>query len=343
MYLKSINHFLSLLHPFTISNNSRTSTPIVQIEVVNEEGIIGYGESSLPPYLNESQESVSGFLNGLDLSGFRSADGLDMVLDYVMNRAEGNYFAKAGLDIALHDLFGKINKVPVWKMLGSDPSTMPPTSFTLGMASEEVLEQKVKESDRFSILKVKLGGDDDKAIINTIRRFSSKPIYVDANQGWKEPGYALEMISWLEDQGVVLIEQPLAKGMREEQAWLFARSPLPLIADESCQRLEDIPDLVGLFSGINIKLMKCGGLREARKMISLSRDLGLKIMIGCMNESSCAILAAASLAPFCDYVDLDGPFLINNNPFLDPEIREGKILLPDRPGLGLIPIYHSES
>jgi L-alanine-DL-glutamate epimerase-like enolase superfamily enzyme len=327
---------IELLHPFSIAVNSRTSTPTVQTKI-EMGGIIGYGEASLPPYLGETQESVFDFLGGIDISGFDESSSLDSVLDYIMNKGDGNSFAKASLDIALHDLFAKKINKPLYQELGSDPKLMPPTSMTLGMDSEEILEKKVEEAHPFSILKVKLGGENDRAIIHTIRRFSSKPLFIDANQGWTDNSSALEMIYWLADQGAMIIEQPLPKTMKKEQAWLHERSPLPLIADESCQNISDIPDLQGLFSGINIKLMKSGGLREARKMISLARYLKFKVMMGCMNESSCAVMAAASLAPLCDYVDLDGPFLIKNNPFEDPEIREGKIILSNRPGLGLIP------
>jgi len=335
MKLSFKNYFLELIHPFSISSNTRTETPIVLTQL-ESRGLIGYGEASLPPYLEESQESVNQFLKGLDFSRMDDTVPIDTILDFI-NTGYGNAFAKASLDIAIHDLFGKIQNKPLYKTLGSNPERMPITSCTLGMASEELLEQKVREAERFSVLKVKLGGAEDKAIIRTIRKFSSKPLYIDANQGWSDPIHALDMITWLSDQGALLIEQPLPKGMRSEQAWLYDRSPLPLIADESCQNESDISGLKGLFSGINIKLMKCGGIREGLKMIHTARNLDMKIMIGCMNESSCAIMAAAALAPQCDYVDLDGPFLIKNNPFEDPEIREGKIVLSERPGLGLIP------
>lgn len=335
MQISFKKYSLELIYPFSISLNTRTETSIVLVEI-EKDGFLGYGEASLPPYLPETQESVIEFLRGLNFSGIDQANSSE-VLNFIDNSVSGNAFAKASMDIALHDLYAKIEGKPLYKVLGSDLETMPYTSCTLGMADQETLEKKVEEAERFKILKVKLGGAQDREIIKTIRRLSSKPLFIDANQGWENPFWALEMIEWLKDQGVVLIEQPMPKTLIKEQEWLYSRSPLPIIADESCQNESDISRLQGLFSGINIKLMKSGGIREAFKMIQSARKLGMKIMIGCMNESSCGIMAAAALAPLCDYVDLDGPFLIKNNPFEDPEIREGKIILSHEPGLGIKP------
>ncbi len=326
---------LRLIHPFSISVNTRTETPVVFIEIISER-LIGYGEASLPPYLSESQNSVIEFLTKVNLSKFTLDDPISQVLDYIEQISPENYAAKSAIDMAVHDLWGKKRGKALYELVGSNPQSMPLTSCTLGMATEALMDQKIKEADKFKILKIKLGGEKDREMVEWIRRRSDKPLYIDANQGWKSPGQALDMIEWLSNKNVVFIEQPLPKGMIEEQAWLLSRSPLPLIADEACQTSQDIAGLVGLYSGINIKLMKCGGIREAGKMIAEGRSRDMKIMIGCMNESSCAVLAAAALAPKCDYVDLDGPFLIENNPFQDPIIQDGKIVLKDIPGIGLV-------
>lgn len=184
-------------------------------------------------------------------------------------------------------------------------------------------------------MKVKLGRDNDKEIIAAIREVSSLPIAVDANQGWTDKEYALDMIHWLQEQGVVMIEQPMSKLQLDDIAWLTEQSPLPIFADESVQRLSDVEMMKGVFSGINIKLMKCTGMREAWKMVTLARALGLKVMIGCMTETSCAVSAAAQLSPVADFADLDGNLLISNDCFAGMKIVQGKITLNDLPGIGV--------
>ncbi|NCC45564.1 MAG: dipeptide epimerase, partial [Bacteroidia bacterium] len=202
--------------------------------------------------------------------------------------------------------------------------------------TEEVVRLKTKEASPYNVIKVKLGRDEatDKMMINTIRSVTDTAICIDANQGWKDKHYALDMIHWLNERGVTMIEQPMSKFMLEETAWLTERSPLPVIADESCQRLTDIPKLKGAFHGVNIKLMKCTGMREAREMISLAKALHMRIMIGCMTETSCAISAAAQLAPETEWADLDGNLLISNDVFDGMKIVNGKITLFDKPGIG---------
>ncbi len=326
--------YLQLIHPFTISSNSRTFTPIVFI-TLESDGLIGFGEASLPPYLPDNQENVIEFLQSLNLQKFHLETPVENVLDYIFRVEPDHFPAKAALDMALYDLYGKKENKPLYKIFNSLPDLMPETSCTIGIDSEEIIKQKVEELERFCVLKVKLGTEEDKNIIQTIRKITNKPIYIDANQGWKTSKEALEKIEWLYDQNIVMIEQPMPKNMILDQQWLHERSPLPLIADEDCQGIQDIEGLNGRYSGFNIKLMKCGGLREAQQMIELGREASFKIMIGCMNESSCAVMAAATLAPKADWVDLDGPFLIQNNPFEDPEIKNGKIVLKDSPGIGL--------
>ncbi|MGC9151564.1 MAG: enolase C-terminal domain-like protein [Microbacter sp.] len=328
-----------LKHPFTISGYSRTSTPIVLTQVTYD-GITGYGEAAMPPYLGESQASVMAFLQKVNLRQFNNPFELDDILTYVDSIAINNTAAKASVDIALHDLVGKLMGQPWYAIWGYTASKAPVTTFTIGIDTEEVVRQKTKEAAPYKVLKVKLGMDEvtDKMLINTIRSVTDKPIRVDANQGWKDKHYALKMIEWLADRNVEFVEQPMPKHDLDDMAWLTEQSPLPTIADESCQRLEDIPRLKDVFDGINIKLMKCTGMREANKMISMAETFGMKLMIGCMTETSCAISAAAQLAPKMDYADLDGNLLLANDCFTGMKVIDGKITLNDQPGIGAKPL-----
>lgn len=196
---------------------------------------------------------------------------------------------------------------------------------------------KTKEcADRFNILKVKLGRDNDKEMIETIRSVTDLPIAIDANQGWKDRVYVLDMIHWLKEKGIVMIEQPMPKEQLDDIAWVTQQSPLPVFADESLQRLSDVPGLKGAFTGINIKLMKCTGMREAWKMVTLAHALGMRVMVGCMTETSCAISAASQFSPLVDFADLDGNLLISNDRFKGVEVMKGKITLNDLPGIGVV-------
>ena len=198
-----------------------------------------------------------------------------------------------------------------------------------------VREKTLEVDGRFNMLKAKVGVDGDKETILAIRDVTSVPLAVDANQGWKDRFEALDMIYWLRDQGVVMVEQPMPVARLDDLAWLTERSPLPVFADESVQRLSDVLSLKGVFSGINIKLMKCTGLREAHKMVEVARALGMKVMLGCMTETSCGISAAAQLSPAVDFADLDGNLLITNDRFCGVTVEDGRLVLPDRPGIGV--------
>jgi L-alanine-DL-glutamate epimerase-like enolase superfamily enzyme len=211
---------------------------------------------------------------------------------------------------------------------------MPVTSFTIGMDTPEIVEQKVREAADFAVFKVKMGSKDDARVLETVRSLTKRPVRVDANEGWILRD-ALDRLDWLQKMGVELVEQPLPSHQHKEMCELKKRSPLPLFADESVARADDIPRLAEAFDGINIKLMKCGGVGEALRMIHVARAHGMKIMLGCMVESSLAITAAAHIAPLVDHVDLDGNLLITNDPFVGAEIRDGKLALPSEPGLGV--------
>lgn len=326
---------LQLKHVFTVATYSRTTTPDVQVEI-EYDGVTGYGEASMPPYLGESVESVMAFLKKVNLEQFNDPFQLEDILAYVDGIMPGNTAAKASVDIALHDLVGKLLNAPWYKIWGLDKEKTPSTTYTIGIDTAEVVKEKTLEvADKFNILKVKLGRENDKEIINAIRSVSQLPIAVDANQGWKDKYQALDMILWLKEQGIVMIEQPMPKTQLDDIAWVTQQSPLPIFADESLQRLSDIPKIKGAFSGINIKLMKCTGMREAWKMVTLGRALGMRVMVGCMTETSCAVSAAAQLSPAVDFADLDGNLLISNDLFKGMEVVKGKITLNDLPGIGI--------
>ena len=336
MKLRCKPYTLNLRHPFTIARGSRTQQANVLVEI--EDGSdIGYGEAAPSGRYGEDQESVLKFLGRVDLVAFKDPFQLEDILSFVDVLAPGNESAKAAIDIALHDLIGKKLKIPLWKLWGLNPDKTPVTSFTIGIDTPEIIEEKIREAQEFPVLKVKVGVPDDEEIIRTIRKFTDKPLRVDANEGWKSKELARDKILWLENQGVELVEQPLPAQDIEGIAWLRNHIHVPIIADESIRTLHDLPELRGVYDGINIKLMKCGGVRQALKMIHAARAMSLKIMLGCMIESSVAIAAAAHISPLVDYADLDGNLLITNEPFTGLKQTSGKIILPSEPGLGIKP------
>lgn len=328
---------LQLKHTFTIASNSRTTTPVTLVEI-EYDGVTGYGEASMPPYLGESHQTAANFLSKIKLDGFSSPFLLEDILAYVNVIEAGNYAAKAAVDIALHDLVGKLIGQPLFRLWGLDPEKTPSTSFTIGIDEPDVVREKVKEAAPYNILKVKLGRGNDREMINTIRSVTDKPLCVDVNQGWKDKYLALDMIHWLKEKGVVFVEQPMSKdrSVWEDMAWLTENSPLPTIADEALQTVDDVLPLKGIYSGINIKLMKCGGLRAARKMITIARAMDMKVMIGCMTATSCAISAASQISPLVDWADLDGNLLISNDVFEGVKVIKGKVTLNEKPGIGAV-------
>jgi muconate cycloisomerase len=292
----------------------------------------------MPPYLGESIESVTKFLGQLDLAQFTDPFRIEEILAYVDSVAPDNRAAKASVDIALHDLLGKIMGQPWYKIWGLSPEKAPNTSFTIGIDTAEVVRQKVDEAAPYKVLKVKMGLDNDKELVEIIRSKTDRPICVDANQGWNSKEQALEMCHWLKERNCLFVEQPFPKEMIDETAWLRERSPLPIIADEFLQRLPDVMRAKDAYDGINIKLMKSTGMHEAYKMAVLARSLGMKVMLGCMTETSCAISAAAQLSPMVDWADLDGNLLISNDCFDGVKIVDGKVTLYDLPGIGVKPL-----
>lgn len=328
---------LELKHVFTVAVSTRTTTPVVLTQI-EYDGVVGYGEASMPPYLGETQESVMAFLSRVDLSKYENPFELERILGDVDAITSDNTAAKASVDIALHDLVGKIMGQPLYNIFGYEKDKTPMTSFTIGIDKPDVVRQKVKEAEEYKVLKVKLGRDNDKEMIETIRSVTNKPLTADANQGWKDKFQALDMIHWLKDKNVLFVEQPMHKDMVDDNAWITEHSPIPIITDEACKRFGQVAKMKGVYHGINIKLMKCTGLREANKMIALARGLGMKVMIGCMTETSCGITAAAHLTPAVDWADMDGALLIKNDAFKGMTVVNGKIVLPEKPGIGIVPV-----
>lgn len=334
MHADHIEFNLELKHPFAISRFSRTNTPLLLLKLTYE-GVEGYGEASMVPYLGESYATAEAFLAKVNWRRFTDPFDFPEIIAYLDSLDTGSPAIKAAIEIALNDINGKLLQKPCYKIYGANPAKMPFTSYTIGIDTPEIIKEKVADAKGFKVLKVKLGSENDREIIQTIRSVSDLPLYIDANQGWNDRKKAIELIYWLHNEGAVLIEQPMDKADLDGNAWLTARSPIPILADEAVQRLADIDKLKGAYHGINIKLMKSGGMYEAHQMILKARTYGMKVLIGCMSETSIATLAGIALAPLCDWADLDGPYLTKNNPFDTPQLDNGRYILEDLPGLGL--------
>lgn len=324
---------LAFKHPFALAAGTRTHTPSVIVKI-KQDDFTGYGEATLPPYLPETQDSVIEFISTIKLGDINSSDDFAAAI-HIIQKPSDNFSAKASLDIALHDLWAKKNNISVKKLLAITHGETPYCTYTIGMDTPEKIAEKVKEAEDFHILKVKLGGQHDKEIIKTIRSVTNKPLCIDANQGWKQKEVALEMINWLATQNILFVEQPMPKQQWDNMYWLQEQSPLPLIADESFQTIQDMEKSARCFRGINIKLMKCGGISQAKIILEKAKEHDLKILIGCMSESSCGVLAAAALQQAADWVDLDGPLLISNDPFAGVIYANGCIELNNTCGLGI--------
>jgi L-alanine-DL-glutamate epimerase-like enolase superfamily enzyme len=328
---------LQLRHTWTTVMSSSSFRDVVQVRI-HRDGQTGIGEGAPIPRYHETAtsalraiESVRRLLEHDDPSQFVP------LLAEVGKRLPGEWAAKAAIAGAIADWLGQKLGVPLYRYFGLDPQATPVTTMSIGIDSPEMTKQKVLEAADFPVLKIKVGLDTDEATIAAVRSVTSKPLRVDANEGWKSKEEALRKLTWLAKQGVELVEQPLPAAQLAEAKWLKARSPLPIFADESCLRPSDIPRVVETCHGVNIKLDKCGGIFEAHKMIAVARAHGLKVMLGCMIESSVAIAAAAHLTPLVDYADLDGFLLIGNDPMESVTVRRGKLVLSPRPGLGLVP------
>jgi L-alanine-DL-glutamate epimerase-like enolase superfamily enzyme len=321
-------------HPFIIARGGQSDYRTAWVRLADNEGHEGWGEAAPSRFYGETVESVATALNF-----YGSALPTDMFnLEDAERRWEtmlrGNAAARAALSAALHDLVGKRLGIPVYRLWGLDPCLAPKSTFTIGLDEPDRIKAKVREAEEFPILKVKLGTDRDLEILRAIRESTDKEIRVDANCGWTVKG-AIKMLPVLDEFGVTVLEQPLPPEDLDGLGVITAQADIPVIADESCLTVADIPPLVGKVDGINIKLAKCGGLREALRMIAVARAHGMMVMVGCMIESSLGITAAAHFTPLVDIVDLDGAALLANDPFVGANIDGGQVKLPSAPGLGV--------
>jgi L-alanine-DL-glutamate epimerase-like enolase superfamily enzyme len=323
---------LKLRHTFRISRGASDSRRNVLVEL-EHEGRVGLGEAAPIRRYHEDPESAA---DALDAMAAALEDSRAYAQEAARVARPGQKSAEAALDMALYDLAGKRLGAPLYELLGIRRGPTPETSFTIGLDTPEVVAEKVRLASDFAVLKVKMGSDEDRAVLETVRDLTKQRLRVDANEGWTPEG-ALERLPWLAKLGVEFVEQPLPADRIEETRWLRERSPLPFYADESVHTAADIPALAGAFDGINIKLMKCGGLAEAVRMIAVARAHGMKVMLGCMVESSLGITAAAHLSPLVDAADLDGHLLIHDDPFVGVRVQDGRLVLPDGPGLGVVP------
>ncbi len=321
---------LQLQHPFKIAR--RATDAYRQVLSVEIDG--GIGETAPARFYGETVQTVRAALEVIEPQLPDDLDAIHDVMATVETTLGGNYAAKSAIDMALSDRLGKKLGAPLYQLWGLNPHKTPYTAFTIGLDEPEIMAAKAKQAETYPILKVKLGTPRDIEIIQTLRNVTDKPIYVDANTAWT-PKEAVRNIRALARYGVELIEQPTQPNDLAGLKFVREHSELPIIADESVKRATDIPMLAECVDGINIKLVKCGGLLEAQRMIHVARTYDLQIMIGCMIESSLGITAAAHLTPLVDYADLDGNLLIVNDPYKGVTLDNGKLVLPERPGIGV--------
>lgn len=324
---------LKLTVPFRISRGVQEVSPNVVVRLQHGD-VTGYGEASPTEYYGESPASIMACMDMFAGALGDDPFALDDILNTLDNIIGLNPSAKAAVDMALYDVVGKMLGVPLYKLWGLNPGRAATTSFTIGLDTPENMAKKALAAREYPILKIKVGTKNDLDIIKAIREVSDATIRVDANTGWT-PKEAIKMINALAPYNIEFVEQPVPAHDLDGLRLIRENVPVPIIADESCVTVDDIPRVVGCVDGINIKLMKCGGLRNALKMIHVARAHNLSIMIGCMIESSIAITAAAHLTPLVDYADLDGNLLIDNDPYTGVTVEKGKLVLPDRPGLGI--------
>ena len=321
-------------HPFIIARGGRSEFETVMVRLIDQDGIEGWGEAAPTKFYGETTDTVLGALKTygtiLPDDPFKIEDA-ELAWFTLLKR---NPAARVALSAALHDLVGKKLGVPVYQLWGLDPARAPQSTFTIGIDTPEMIRVKVKEAAQYPILKIKLGSDRDLEILKTIRDATDREIRVDANCGWNVK-HTIRMLPVLREFGVTVLEQPLPPRQLDGMEQIRRHADIPLIADEDCETVSDIPSLLGKVDGINIKLAKCGSLREAIRMIALARAHGLMVMVGCMIESSLAITAAAHFTPLVDIVDLDGAALLAGDPFAGATIDGGQVRLPTGPGLGV--------
>ncbi len=326
---------LRMRHIWRISRDQAMGKVNVVIQL-EHDGIIGFGEAAPNIRYHETTESTVAFLEKAR-PVIEAADPwrFQDFIRRIHELDEGQNAAKAAVDMAVLDWVGKKLDIPLFRYFGLDAGKTPVTSYSIGIDTPEKIKEKIREAEGFPILKIKLGSEDDEQIMQAVREATDRTVRVDANEGWPDPLQALEKMHWLAQLNVEFVEQPLPAGRLDDVTWLRERAPLPIVADEDVHLARDIPALAHAYDGINIKIMKSGGLLEALRMINTARAHGLSIMLGCMIESSLAITAAAHLSPLVDWADLDGNLLLAADPFTGGGVREGKLILPDGPGLGV--------
>jgi L-alanine-DL-glutamate epimerase-like enolase superfamily enzyme len=325
---------LKTRHPFIIARGGDEDYRVVWVRLTDGDGVEGWGEADPSRYYGETADTVLAVLKRLEPRLPRDPFDLEAAEAAFAQEVPRNGAARAALSAALHDLVGKRLNQPVWRLWGLDPARAPRSSFTIGLDTPERMRQKVAEAAAYPILKIKLGTERDEQILRTIRDATDKPIRVDANAGWTRQR-AIAMLPILKEYGVEFVEQPLPPDDVEGIAAVRRAGVLPVVVDESCIVATDIPRLAGAVDGINIKLAKCGSLREALRMVATARAHGMLVMVGCMIESSLGITAAAHFTPLVDAADLDGAALTANDPFVGATIDGGQIRLPNGPGLGV--------
>ena len=340
MKLEYHRYDLTLKYAFTISRSSRQRVAIVIVRF-EKDGIVAYGEASPNARYNETAETVEKFLKKIDLEKLNDPSRLHQITKYLDSLDQNNPSAKCAIDIAMHDWTCKKNRLPLYKFLGANEHETPLSSFTIGIDNPDGIIQKVKEASNYPVLKIKLGSASDEKIIDAVRSVTDKPLRVDANEGWKSKEEALDKIKWLATKNVEFIEQPMPAKQLDDVKWLRERVNLPLIADEALSDYS-VEELSKAYDGINIKLQKNGGLFKSYKLIQDARKYRMKIMLGCMIESSIGITAAAHLSPLVDWNDLDGNVLISNDPFDGVVNENGELILSDAPGLGVNPKVNLE-
>jgi L-alanine-DL-glutamate epimerase-like enolase superfamily enzyme len=322
-------------HPFVIARGSQTEYRTLMVKITDGDGVEGWGEAAATRFYGETLDTAAAALATyaplLGDDPFQ-LESIELRLETTLKR---NAAARVAISAALHDLVAKRLALPLWQYWGLDRARAPRSTFTIGIDTPEMTRRKVAEAADYPILKVKLGSTDDLAILRTMREATDRELRVDANCGWTA-AHAVHMLPVLEEFGVTMLEQPVAPGDLDGLEHVRRHARIPIIADESCVTSADIPRLAGRVDGINIKLAKCGSLREALRMIAIARAHQMTVMVGCMIESSLGITAAAHLTPLVDIVDLDGAALLRDDPFSGATIPQGQVSLPDGPGLGVV-------
>lgn len=326
---------LKLKHVFRIARNTHDLQNNMVVSLRDNDGISGFGEAAPTSFFGEDTNSVAGvFTKAADVLKDANPFHIEDITFDLTKRFPKDAAARAAIDMALHDIMGKKLKVPLYKLLGLKRDHTKVTSFTIGIDTLEKMCEKVEESKDFPILKIKVGTKNDMEILKELRKITKAIFRVDANTGWTVDE-AVKKFRSMEELGVELVEQPFPVGSIESLRKIKQQVKIPIFVDEDVKNSQDIPVLSNVADGINIKLMKCGGIREAIRMIHTARAYDLKIMIGCNIESSLSITAAAHLAPLVDYVDLDGHLLITNDPYKGVTIHKGRLTLPEDDGLGV--------